>query len=49
MSKINFTAEIINGGRITIPRPARVALGLKVGDFVEIDVKKTLKIKETKA
>lgn len=35
-----FIARIIGLGRITIPEPVRVALNLKVGDIVEIEVKK---------
>jgi AbrB family looped-hinge helix DNA binding protein len=45
LAKINFTAEIINSGRITIPRPVRVALGLKSGDLVEVDIKPIMGVK----
>ena len=40
LNEANFIAKVIEGERITIPETIRAALNIKLGDLVQINVKK---------
>ena len=40
VQSVRATSQLISGGRVTVPRSARDALGLSDGDYVEIEVTK---------
>ena len=42
----SFRSQVIGKGRITIPKAVREKLGIQDGDFVEIEIKKKLILKE---
>lgn len=41
----NFSAEVISGGRITIPEHIRIDLNIKEGDRVRIIIQKAINIR----
>jgi len=40
INEANFIAKIIEGERITVPETVRTALNIKLGDLVQIKIKK---------
>lgn len=40
MNKLHFTAKLISENRFTIPKAIRDALGIEIGDTVELQVSK---------
>jgi len=41
--KRNFIAKVVTGSRITIPQEISHVLGIKKGDFVDVDLEKIRK------
>jgi bifunctional DNA-binding transcriptional regulator/antitoxin component of YhaV-PrlF toxin-antitoxin module len=40
INEANFIAKIIEGERLTVPENIRTALNIKLGDLVQINIKK---------